>query len=53
MRRGGVDLHSPIRAFSYDEDNHFLLIELDDKEVGFRAISEGGLVVDKGVIKQV
>jgi 3',5'-cyclic AMP phosphodiesterase CpdA len=51
-RRGGVDLSSPIRAASYDEDNHFLLVELDDKEVGFKAISEQGVVVDNGVIKQ-
>jgi predicted MPP superfamily phosphohydrolase len=52
-RRGDVDLKSEIRAVSYDEDNHFMMIEVDELEVGFKAISEKGDVVDSGVIKQV
>jgi 3',5'-cyclic AMP phosphodiesterase CpdA len=51
-RRGDVDLKSSIRAESFDEDNHFMLIELDDKQVEFQAISEAGVVVDSGTIKQ-
>ena len=51
-RRGGVDLRSPCRAASYDEDNHFMLIEVDEEEIGFRAISETGAVIDSGTIKQ-
>ena len=51
-RRGGLDMNTSIRAVSYDEDNHFLLIELDDQGVGFKAISEQGTIVDSGVIKQ-
>jgi 3',5'-cyclic AMP phosphodiesterase CpdA len=51
-RRGGVDLDSPIRAQSYDEDNHFMLIEADHSRISFQAISETGGVIDRGVISQ-
>jgi predicted MPP superfamily phosphohydrolase len=50
-RRGGVKLDSPIREVSFDEDNHFMLIEVDHGQIGFQAISEAGRVVDKGVIE--
>ena len=43
---------SSIRAASFDEDNHFMVIEIEDKQVGFQAISESGAVVDSGSIKQ-
>lgn len=49
-RRGGVDLHSPIRAMSYDEDNHFMVLEADHEQLRFEAISETGSVIDAGVI---
>jgi 3',5'-cyclic AMP phosphodiesterase CpdA len=52
IRRGGADLKSPTRAFSYDEDNHFMLMELDDRMLRFQAVSETGLVVDRGTIEQ-
>jgi predicted MPP superfamily phosphohydrolase len=52
-RRGDVDLKSEIRAASYDEDNHFMLMELDEKEIAFKAISETGEIVDNGTIQQV
>jgi predicted MPP superfamily phosphohydrolase len=52
MRRGDIDMKSPIRAASYDEDNSFMLIELDETEMIFKSISEKGDVVDSGVIKQ-
>ena len=51
-RRGGIDLKSEFRAASYDEDNHFMLIEVDEEGIGFKAISEKGDVVDSGIIKQ-
>ena len=51
-RRGDVDPRSAIRATSFDEDNHFMLIEVDDKQVSFQAISEAGAIVDSGSIKQ-
>ena len=49
-RRGGVDLDCEYRAASFDEDNHFMLIELDDTEMNFKAISETGKIVDSGKI---
>lgn len=53
IRRGDVDLGSRFRAASYDENSHFMLIEVDDKQVSFQAVSEAGAVVDNGLIKQV
>jgi len=52
MRRGDIDLKSPLRAASFDEDNSFMVIELDETEMVFKSISEKGAVVDTGVIKQ-
>jgi 3',5'-cyclic AMP phosphodiesterase CpdA len=51
-RRGGVDLDSPIRAQSFDEDNHFMLVEADHSRISFQAISETGGVIDKGIIQK-
>jgi len=51
-RRGDIDLGSSIRAASFDEDNHFMLIEVEDTQVNFQAISETGDVIDSGSIKQ-
>jgi hypothetical protein len=50
VRDGGIDLKSGFRAVSYDEDNHFMRVEIDDRRLSFEAVSEGGLVVDSGVI---
>jgi predicted MPP superfamily phosphohydrolase len=52
IRRGAIDLKCQYRAVSYDEDNHFMLLELDDKEITFKAICETGEIVDSGKIKQ-
>lgn len=51
-RRGDIDMKSPLRAASYDQDNSFMLIEIDETEMGFKSISEKGDVVDSGVIRQ-
>ena len=51
-RRGDIDLKSDFREKSFDEDNHFMVIEVDDKQVSFQAISETGAIVDNGAIKQ-
>ncbi|HSO76513.1 MAG TPA: metallophosphoesterase [Blastocatellia bacterium] len=51
-RRGMVDKKSSIRAASFDEDNSFMLIELDEKEMIFKALSEKGETVDSGIIRQ-
>lgn len=50
-RRGGIDMQSGFREVSYDEDNHFMLIDVDDKQINFQAINETGNVVDSGFIK--
>ena len=51
LRRGGVDKNSTITAAGYDKDNHFMLVELDDREMKFKAISETGDLIDSGAIK--
>jgi 3',5'-cyclic AMP phosphodiesterase CpdA len=50
-RRGDINLKSDFRAFTYDEDNHYMVFEIDDKQIGFQAISETGQVIDSGSIK--
>ena len=50
-RRGDVNLKSPFRAASYDEDNHFMLIEAEHERITFQAISETGRIIDRGVIE--
>jgi len=52
MRRGDIDMKSPLRAASYDQDNSFMVVEIDEDEMTFKSISEKGEVVDSGVIKQ-
>ncbi len=52
MRRGDIDMKSQLRAASFDQDNSFMIIELDETEMNFKSISEKGEVVDSGVIKQ-
>jgi acid phosphatase len=53
MRRGNIDRQSPFHAAGYDSDNSFMLVELDERGMNFKAISENGQTVDSGVIKQV
>jgi len=50
VRRGNVDRSSGIRAASFDEDNHFMVIEIGDSQTIFQAISATGAVVDSGSI---
>jgi 3',5'-cyclic AMP phosphodiesterase CpdA len=52
IRRGDVDQESSIRQTSFDQDHHFMLIEVEEKQVAFQAISQAGNVVDSGLIKQ-
>ncbi|HEY7547167.1 MAG TPA: metallophosphoesterase [Blastocatellia bacterium] len=51
VRRGDVDQSSSFREASFDDDNHFMVIEIDDRQVSFQAISETGDIVDSGSIK--
>lgn len=52
LRRGDIEKKSTITAAGYDKDNHFMLIELDDREIKFKAISETGDLIDSGAIKE-
>ena len=53
VRRGDVDLRSPFRAVSFDDDNHYMQVEIDDRQIGYQAVTRSGLVVDSGTIKGV
>jgi hypothetical protein len=52
VRRGDVDHKTGLTAASFDDDNHFMVIEIGENEVSFEAISETGGRVDNGIIKQ-
>ena len=51
LYRGDVNLKSPFRAASYDQDNHFMLIEVEHDQIAFQAVTETGKVVDSGAIQ--
>lgn len=51
LRHGNVDKTSQLTAVGYDKDNHFMLIELDDRQMNFKAISETGDLIDSGAIE--
>jgi predicted MPP superfamily phosphohydrolase len=53
LRRDGLHSRSTIKAECYDKDNHFMLVELNEDEVSFKAISRRGDTVDKGIIQKV
>jgi len=53
VRRGDIRQNSEISAASYDDDNHFMLIEVDEKEINFKAIAKNGSVIDSGIIRQL
>jgi 3',5'-cyclic AMP phosphodiesterase CpdA len=53
VRRGDVNKGSGLTAASFDNDNHFMVFEIGDTEAGFQAISETGLIVDNGSVKQL
>jgi hypothetical protein len=50
VREDGTDLKSSFRAFSYDEDCHYMLVEANHREFSFQAITEQGICVDMGKI---
>jgi hypothetical protein len=52
LRRGDLDGRSPITARGFDQDYHFLIIEVTGTELYFQAISRGGQTVDAGVISK-
>jgi len=48
VRRGDIDRGSGFRAATFDDDNHFMVIEVEDSQARFQAISGTGVVVDSG-----
>lgn len=50
-RAGDVDLSSPIREVSYDQDNHFMSIEVNSAQMTFQTVTETGRIIDSGLIK--
>ena len=48
VRGGDVDRGSNIRAASFDDDNHFMVFEIEGSQARFQAISARGAVVDSG-----
>jgi 3',5'-cyclic AMP phosphodiesterase CpdA len=52
VRKGDINMRSPFRAASFDEDNHYLQMEIEDQQISFQAITRSGSVIDKGAIKQ-
>ena len=49
LRRGGIE-HSLTTATAFDQDQSFLLVEIDKDMMRFRAKSRGGTVIDAGEI---
>jgi hypothetical protein len=50
LRRG--DLHrSPLTAKGFDDDYHFMLVEISGEELFFQAISRAGDTIDAGTIR--
>jgi predicted MPP superfamily phosphohydrolase len=52
VREGDIDMRSPFREMSFDRDNHYMLVEVDDRRISFRAIARSGAVIDSGTIKE-
>ena len=50
VRPGDVDLRSPFREMSFDRDNHYLQMVIEDQQISFQAINRSGAVVDRGAI---
>lgn len=51
LRRGDIGRTS-LTAKGFDEDYHFMLVEISGEEMYFQAISRAGATVDAGVITQ-
>lgn len=50
VRQGDVDLRSPFRAMSYDRDNHFMQMVIEDQQISYQTITRAGVVIDQGTI---
>jgi 3',5'-cyclic AMP phosphodiesterase CpdA len=50
IRVGNLRMADRLVAAGYDDDSHFMLVDVDASRLAFRAINTGGKVVDEGVI---
>jgi hypothetical protein len=51
LRRGDIK-RADFTAVGFDQDQSFMLVEIADKEMTFRAISRTGKVIDQGAVIQ-
>ena len=52
LRRGNLDRRSPFTAVGFDQDEAFMVVEIEGERLGFTAISRTGAVVDSGEIRR-
>lgn len=52
LRRGGLNMQSGITALSYDKDNSYMVIEVNEAEITFKVINRLGDIIDRGVIQK-
>jgi len=52
VRHNDINMRSPFRAMSFDHDNHYLQMEIEDQQISFQAITRSGSVIDRGTIAQ-
>jgi 3',5'-cyclic AMP phosphodiesterase CpdA len=50
VRSGDIDLRSPFRATSFDRDNHYMQMVIEDQQISFKTITRAGAVIDQGAI---
>ena len=50
VRRGDVTRGSGLTAASFDDDTHFMVMEIDNTKALFQAINGTGSVVDSGAL---
>jgi hypothetical protein len=41
-----------LSAASFDEDNHFMVFEIEDSQARFQAITDTGVVADSGSLNR-
>jgi predicted MPP superfamily phosphohydrolase len=50
VRPGDVNMRSPFREMSYDHDNSYLQMVIEDQQIDFQTIARNGAVMDRGAI---
>jgi len=50
VRHNDTNTRSPFRAMSFDQDNHYLQMVIEDQQINFQTIARSGAVIDRGAI---